>query len=155
MEKKTITVFGKKSWLLGQDEDGINYYLEEPSWDCGWYWGFGYVETYTNNRNPEKSKDISSHQHFNGLFFEGSQNGYDMFKEFFVKTPLTDDEIWKLLDFMKTFYTLRETSELFGFGYSHYTEKSKLDDLKRDDLVKLINKDLLPKLFKEIESIFE
>ena len=94
MEKKTSKAFGKKVWLLGQDKDGINYWLEEPSWDCGWYYGFGFVETYTHNTRPDLARDINSHQHFDSLFLNGPKCSKDMFKEFFVETPLSDDEIW-------------------------------------------------------------
>ena len=33
----------KKEYLLGTDEYGIKYWLESESWDCNWYWGFGYL----------------------------------------------------------------------------------------------------------------
>ena len=52
MKKEKRFAFGKNIYLLGSDKDGVKYWLEEASWDCGWYWGFGYVETYTNNSNP-------------------------------------------------------------------------------------------------------
>ena len=72
MEKQTLTIFGKKNYLLGTDQNGRKLFLVAPSWDCGWYWGFGYIETYTNNRHPERSKDIASHNHFDSLF--GNKN---------------------------------------------------------------------------------
>ena len=62
--KKNYRMFGKEIYLIGKDSDGIKIFLEEPSWDCGWYWGWGYLETYTNNRNIAASKDIDSHTHF-------------------------------------------------------------------------------------------
>lgn len=37
MEKCKKYMFGKRIYLLGADEDGIRYWLEEPSWDCDWY----------------------------------------------------------------------------------------------------------------------
>ena len=153
LKKKTARAFNKKIYLLGQDQDGINYYLEAPSWDCGRYWGFGYIETYTNNNNPAKAKDIRTHQHFDTLFFKGNKCAYDVFKEFFTRTTLSDNEIWLLLDYMQTFYTLRESAELFGIGYSYYTEKAKLDTLKNTELVNKINDDLLPVLFEKIDKL--
>jgi hypothetical protein len=152
MNKKTVTVFNKKNYLLGTDKDGKNYYLVMPSWDCGWYWGFGYVTSYTNNKRPDLARDISSHLHFDSLFFNQKQHAFDSFKEFFVKSPLSDDEIWQLCDYMKTFYTLRESAEVFGRGYSHYTEMAKLETLKNDDMLKMINEIMLPVLFEKIEN---
>ena len=159
LKKKTSHAFGKKIWLLGQDEEGTNYWLEEPSWDCGWYWGFGYIETYTNNRAPSASKDIQSHSHFDSCW--SCNNEYldlrnrDNFKKFFKKTTLTDNKIWELCDYMKTFYTLKEVAELFKHGYSWQTEKAKIDDLQNQEQYDLVNKVWLPEVFKRIEKIFE
>ena len=155
MEKKTSKAFGKKVWLLGKDKDGINYWLEEPSWDCGWYYGFGFVETYTHNTRPDLARDINSHQHFDSLFLNGPKCSRDMFKEFFVETPLSDDEIWELVDYMKTFYTLKAVAELFKHGYSWQTSKAKIDQLQSDEQNDLVNKVWLPEVFKRIEKLFE
>jgi len=70
MKKRISEAFGKKVYLLGKDDEGTLYWLEAPSWDCGWYWGFGYIETYTNNNNPNRSQDITSHQHWEGTLLE-------------------------------------------------------------------------------------
>lgn len=153
LEKKTTTAFNKKIFLLGQDKEGTNYWLEAPSWDCGWYWGFAYIETYTDNRRPNVAKDISSHSHFDSMFMNGPENTYDQFKNFFVKTTLTDDEIWELCDYMKTFYTLRAVAELFGRGYSYYTEQAKVDGLIQLEQVDQINKVHLPEIFQRIEKL--
>ena len=89
MKKQTTIAFNKKIYLLGADAEGTKYWLEAPSWDCDRYWGFGYVETYTNNDCPNKSRDINSHQHFDSLFLNDSKvNAFDAFKEFFKETTL-------------------------------------------------------------------
>ena len=155
MEKKTTFAFGKKIYLLGEDENGTKYWLEKASWDCGWYWGFGYVETYTNNASPSHSRDISSHQHFDGLFLKGPQCAFDNFKKFFKKTPLSNDEIWLLVDYMMTFYKLKDMAEVFKHGNSWQTEKAKIEELVRPDQCDLINKQLLPKLFEKIETLLK
>ena len=65
LKKEIIEKFGKKYFLLGK-KDGKKYYLEDSYWDCGWYWGLGYVETFN-----ELKIDIESHQHFDNLFLAG------------------------------------------------------------------------------------
>ena len=77
MEKEVITKFGRKYYLLGKDAEGTKYWLEEPSWDCNWYWGFGYVQTFDRSGN-----DIDSHQHFDILFL--TRKIYDSFVELLV-----------------------------------------------------------------------
>ena len=83
MKKQKSHAFGKDIYLLGKDSDGTMYWLEAARWDCKWYWGFGYVETYTNNNHTSRSRDISSHQHFDSLFFNKNKDGHTAFKEFF------------------------------------------------------------------------
>jgi hypothetical protein len=46
LSKRKSHAFGKDIYLIGKDKSGTNYWLESPSWDCDWYWGFGYIETY-------------------------------------------------------------------------------------------------------------
>lgn len=158
MKKQTLTIFGKKNYLLGTDKNGRKLFLVAPSWDCGWYWGFGYIETYTNNRHPERSRDIASHNHFNYLFgtiFGTNCTFYDGFKNIIIDSTLSDNELWKLCDYMETFYCLNETAEVLKRGYSHYDERAKLDIVKDEAYAERINKVILPELFKHIEDLFK
>lgn len=154
MEKQTTKAFGKTIYLLGIDNEGTKYWLEEPSWDCDWYWGFGYIETYTNNDNPSMARDITSHSHFKSMFIDGKGCIYDNFKNFFKETTLSDNEIWLLCDYMKSFYTLREMAELMHNGCSWQTEKAKLDLLNDKELENKINKVMMAALFEKIKELF-
>ncbi len=107
--KKTLHVFGKDIYLLGRDNDGINYWLEAPSWDCDWYWGFGYVEPYTNNSNPSKARDISSHQHIDGLF--KSEGTIKMWKTALAWHTYTKEEAEELSNLFTEFYRLKKAGE--------------------------------------------
>lgn len=153
MEKAVRKAFGKNVYLLGKDRLGTHYWLKEASWDCDWYWGFGYVRTYTNDKHPENSRDIESHQHFESLFFNKEKNGRDMFDTFFLETPLNDKEKWQLIELMKTFYTLQKYSELLYIGGSHYTENPLKETLRNKEEYDRINKEVLPKLFEEVYKI--
>lgn len=154
MEKVKKLIKGHQTYLLGKDADGIYHWLVAPSWDCGWYWGFGYVQAYSNNAHPEIARDIRSHQHFDGLFLLNRDvNAFDAFKEFFKETPLSDDEIWLLVDYMDSFYNLQKTSTIVGRGYSYYTSRSFLDEVKNGDMVNTINKIMLPAIFAKIDAL--
>lgn len=150
LEKKKSHAFGKDTYLLGKDKDGTYYWLEEAKWDCGWYWGFGYVETYTNNKNPEMAIDINSHQHFDRLFFRADKMSYDAFKEFFEETVLTDKEIWKLLELMQSFYTAEKYAELVYRGGSHYTNNPCSIFIKDEKEYTRINKVMIPAICDEV-----
>lgn len=152
MKKQTTIAFRKKVYLLGADAEGTKYWLEAPSWDCNWYYGFGYIETYTNNNHPEKARDIYSHQHFDSLFLNKPQvSAFDVFKTFFKETTLNDNEIWTLIDYMISFYTLKKAAATLGRGYSHITEKAKLEETKSVEIAKEINEKILPAIFKQID----
>lgn len=154
MEKKKSFAFGKTIYLLGEDKNGIKYWLEEASWDCDWYWGFGYIETYTNNSNPSKSKDIQSHEHFDYKILK-NRNCFSTFKEVFINTPLSDNEIWTLCELMQTFYTLRQISDLYYINSSHIADNPCKDLLKNDEEYQRINKILIPNVMKEVYKILE
>jgi hypothetical protein len=155
MDKKKSTAFGKNTYLLGKDENNIYYWLESAKWDCDWYWGFGYVETYTNNTNPNLASDITSHQHFDSLFFNKNKNGFEAFNDFFIETPLSDSEVWQLCEMMKTFYIMREYSDTLHRGGAHYTTNPIKDIILNDEEYHRINKKVLPELFNKIYTLLE
>ena len=155
IKKMKKHIFGKDIYFLGRDENGENYWLEAASWDCGWYWGFGYVETYTNNNNPELSRDINSHRHFDGLFLK--ENIFDGFHNALVETPLNNSEIWELLGYMKEFYIMREYSDLLNSG-NRITSKAKNikeeeNETENKKEYKRINEKLMPELFEKIYKL--
>ena len=152
MNKKISRAFGKDIYLLGKNEYGEFIWLESPSWDCDWYWGFGYVETYTNNKRPDLARDVSSHSHFNGLVWHKDNGEYIYHINEIMETPLTDSESWELSDLMKRFYTLRESAEVFHRGNANYTSKTGHDSTNHE-MEKYINEVELPKIFARIIEI--
>lgn len=153
MKKEKRKAFGKTVYLLGADSDGTKYWLEEANWDCDWYWGGGYVETYEDNDYPERSKDISSHQHFNNLFFKGHKNGHDKFTEVFAETPFTDEEIWKICELMRSFYIAREYSDMVCRGGAHYTTSPVKNIIQNDDHYNHVNKVVIPEIMNALYKI--
>lgn len=152
MKKKSFTWDGRNYFLIGTDGTD-NYYLEEASFDCDWYWGGGYVETFSNKSNPKKSKDITSHNHFDNLIFNVGVDGYTAFKKFFKDSPLEDSEIWTLLELMKTFYTMRTYSDTLYRGGSHYTSNKLSDTIKNKEEYDRINKIVIPAIMDSVYSL--
>jgi len=165
--KKTNNAFGKEIFLLGRGEDGTNYWLEKASWDCGWYWGFGYVETYTNNKNPHLSKDIQSHTHIDSSFM-GQMKEYDFQKKctinteyvhnifdapLLAETTFTEKEGWQLSELFKSFYSLKECAGIFGKGGCNVTTNPCSELIKNEDWAKHINHEILPLIFEKIYTI--
>jgi len=145
---------GKKVFLLGVDECGQNVWLEAASWDCGWYWGFGYIETYEKNVNPGRARDISSHSRYNSSIWSSKNEKGDFVYHVNMMdwnaSTLTDGEAWKLSELMREFYCLRETAELFGRGSMNICDAGFP---KNESLVKRINEVLLPAIFEKVYSL--
>ena len=143
-------------YYLGTDCSGINYFLNKASFDCSWYWGLGYISTFTNNENPSLSRDIASHEHFDYKFLKDiTMNGYDKFNSFFTikNKNLTDKNTWLLIELMETLYTLREYSDTIYRGGSHYTNNPLREIIKNPIEYDRINKELIPKLLNEIYNL--
>lgn len=138
----------KEGYYLGVNQYDEKVYLEKPSWDCDWYWGFGYLEAY------DKYGKWCSHTHFDSDILHGQKDCFSNFKAYFKETPLTDDEIYELCDYMRTFYILRDVAELYKHGYSWITHRAYIDILEDKDFYNLINKKQLPELFARIEKLF-
>src|SRR5687767_467595 len=126
LNKKTDHAFKKDIYLLGTDNNGTKYWLEAPSWDCSWYWGFGFVETYTNNSSPSKSKDISSHSHIDSAFKRNDK--ISLWNTQLVKHTYTGAEAKQLNELFTQFYSLKDKAAKI---HDNEWNKSSIDELKK------------------------
>lgn len=147
MKKEVKIIEGRKNYLLGtRKEDKKKVWLKEATWDCGWYWGLGYVEIYNHFYS-----DILEHTHFDLLFLES--NIYTSFVEYFEETTLNEKETWELLELMKTLYTLRKYADFCKRGSAWISTNIFSDELKNEDERKKINNELIPKILKRVYEI--
>ena len=119
-------LLGKVRSDAGTDADGEKIYLEKHSWDCGWYWGFGYVGNYR------------LHTHFDSQFLKDAKS----VDEIFESTELSDKQWWVLRDLFVQAYALKKAAEVYRYG-GHQTSVSGVTDFIEDDeMVKRLNNDL-------------
>ena len=139
----------KAGYLLGT-KDGETYYLEKASWDCDWYWGFGYVKAYHGKCTSDKA--WRGHQHFDTLFL-GTGKCVEGFKSFFDETPLTDREIWTLLELMQSFYIARRYSDMLCVHSAHITVNPAKDSIVNDAEYERINKEMIPAICEQVYKL--
>lgn len=151
LEKQKSHAFKKDVYLLGADVDGIKYWLEAPSWDCDWYWGFGYIETYPRNISPSKAKDVDSHTHANN-FMSKWFTEWNGSKPILTEAVFTDKEGWELSELFEQFYFLQSAAENFGRGKCH-TSDTIAPNWQNKPLSEKINKVLIPAVTKRILEI--
>lgn len=120
--------------------DGERIYLSAPSWDCGWYWGFGYLGN--DNR----------HYHVSGLSKDTDlKTGFDNhFGDSFIVRPSMR---WTFAELFQSFYDLQRTAKILGRGGSHLSMNPAREVIKDEGAVKRINEKVLPEIFKEIYKI--
>jgi hypothetical protein len=126
--------------LLGKTADNERIYLSKHKWDCGWYWGMGYVG---NN---------DSHFHFES-YLKGTK--YNV-TDHFVETKIIQNEWWILRDLFIQAYALKRCAEVYSHG-GHQTSKEGITDIIRNEvLAKTLNADLekiLNKIWEVMEEI--
>lgn len=135
-------------------EGGV--YIERPSWDCGWYWGFGYLERWNYRKN-----DIDFHTHIDSEFSKlpdgQSCNWFDGMKALFDQGDVfeSDKDRWKFVEIVKTIYSLKETAEVLGRGGVHYSTNPCEDLIKNHDEVRHINCKVIPALIDEMYKLLK
>ena len=102
-----------------------NLYLSKHSWDCGWYWGFGYI----GNRNL--------HCHFDGhLLFKWE------IADIFVEPRYTQKTWYAIQDLFKQAYALKNAAEVYRLG-GYITSDQSISAVVRDkELETRLNADL-------------
>ncbi len=125
--------------------ESIGELLAAPKWDCGWYWGFGYLQ----------NRDI--HHHIDGLGKEKNQNMFDALKAYYGEslTIKDDADLWTFCELMITFYALKQAAEVLGRGGSHFTTNPVADVIKSESETKRINETVLPAIFDALEDVLK
>lgn len=120
-----MTIFLGKSPII-DNQLGIS--LSKHSWDCGWYWGFGYIG------------NSKLHTHVSCTFLnpEEYRNWTDV-TFWFSSTFLTQKNWWEFLERFQTAYALRKAADTVGRGGSHITHACITAD---KESAKMLNKKL-------------
>ena len=103
---------------------GETIYLDKHSWNCGWYWGFGYI----GNKN--------THFHIDSLI--GLETNVN---KIFSKTKIDQKTWWILRDLFIQAYTIKRCAEVYRYG-GHQTNTNGLSVDRDDKLIKRLNNDL-------------
>jgi hypothetical protein len=143
-------------------------YLNGFNWDCGWYWGGGYIG---NSR---------FHAHFNGAFLETPDirghslgnfttpwnkndnsivihNGASVWEDlgFFLDEPTyTPKEWWRIKDLYKQFYALKEAANVFHSGGHCTSDQRNPAEINKDmeDKINLHIQDvIIPEICKALK----
>lgn len=137
----------KTNWtnkvFFGKDKEGEEIFLSAPSWDCGWYWGFGYL----GNKN--------CHYHLDGYANGRNINMYDALSADYELNPKIKKNLWEFCELVLTAYSLKKTAEVLGRGGSHITKNPCASMIMNKDETKRINEVILPAIFNHIAELLK
>lgn len=142
-----------KIYLGTHDNEKI--YLTPPSWDCDWYWGFGYLGNRNCHYHVDGLKTIKEYNFEKQYWSTERVNLYDGFKKHFGDSFIVKDDrdIWTLAELFETFYSLKNIAEVYNRGGSHMSSNPCKDIIKNAEEYKRINEIVLPQIFEEIYKI--
>lgn len=161
----------KNKTYLGRTKDGTDkVFLEDFSWDCGWYWGGGYI----GNNN--------FHCHFDGCFLDvpderghplgrfttpwnekAKVKGYVVLRNGCaiwegIETFLNDvpehikNNWWRIKDLFKQFYTLKNAAEVYQYG-GRCSDKGRTEKEINKKMANAINKHIEKVIIPEIRKV--
>ncbi len=125
-------LLGKLKSNAGTFADGENIWLEKHKWECGWYWGFGYI----GNKN--------CHFHFESLLYIKDGKGSYKYtaSDLFEATSITDLEWWVIRDLFVQAYALKKAAEVYEHGGHQTSQHSLIDIIHNKERAAQINADL-------------
>lgn len=150
---KTLSNYKEKIYLGTVDNEKI--YLSAPSWDCNWYWGFGYLGNRNCHYHVEGLKNIEKYNFEAKAFTCERVNMFDGFKKHFDDSFIVKDDkdVWTLAELFESFYTLKEYANFCHTGGSHMSTNPCKEILKNEVEERRINDVLLPQIFEEIYKV--
>lgn len=149
----------KERFFFGtRKSDNVKIYLSKPSWDCGWYWSFGYLGNKNEHYHLDSYRTVNHYlklEDGSHKFITEQRNKcmYDCLLEDYTLNKNIEKHLWTFCELFTTAYSLKETAEVLGRGGSHMTTNPVADVIKNEDEVKRINEVVLPAIFKEIETL--
>lgn len=139
---KTEINGANKIFLGTRKEDDAKIYMSKPSWDCEWYWAFGYL----GNRNEHyhlssyQTKDLRLKDEQGQYRFFNQLRNMNMYDCLLLDYKLNFDEkfLWSFCEQAQTIYALKEAYEVMYRGGSNYTTHPLQEIIKnREEALKL------------------
>jgi hypothetical protein len=139
-----MKITGKDKVFMGVNKESKEkIYITKPTFDCGWYWSFGYLG----------NKDC--HYHLDGYANGRTISMYDaLLKDYELSNNIKNN----LLDFCElalSIYQLKTTAELFGRGGMSITNNPCKDSIINTKLSDKINQELLPIVMQKFWDLIE
>jgi hypothetical protein len=137
-----MRINGKDKVFFGVDKFGDRINLTRPSYDCKWYWSFGYLG----------NKDC--HYHLSGYQNGRNINMYDALVSDYVLADHIVANLWSFCEQALAIYTLKDAAEVLYRGGANMTTNPLRDIIKAHNGDDMLNQKLLPILLQKFWDDF-
>jgi hypothetical protein len=144
-------ILGPKRLFFGTRRyDNADIYITKPSFDCDWYWGFGYLG--------------NEDEHYHLSFYQRDPADYSRIRNINMRDALLQDydlappirtHLWTFCELTRSIYILKESAELFHRGGAQYAPNPLRDRLFDESLYEKLTFDLLPVLCQEFWNLVQ
>jgi ElaB/YqjD/DUF883 family membrane-anchored ribosome-binding protein len=136
MQPKGPTKVNEESIYLGVSKEYGNTWYRKHEWDCGWYWGFGYL----GNRD--------CHWHIDSIINHPKEynSNWTNVTHHFTTTWLSQKQWWILRDLFLNAYALKKAAECYRCG-GHQTPDA--------GPYRVINAEMAEKLNADLKTILD
>ena len=126
--------------------DNENVYLSLPTWDCEWYWSFGYLE------NSREHYHLDGYKEKDGMLEHRNICMYDALIEDYDLNGQIKEKLWEFCELALTAYSLKQYAEVCGRGGPHMTTNPCSNTIINKNEAARINNEVLPEIFTYIEK---
>jgi hypothetical protein len=145
------TINGKERIKIGTDSNGETIFMDKPTFDCEWYWSFGYLGNKNMHYHLEayQSKDrhfTTDKGEFVCLTEKRNLCMRDCLEADYDLVDSVKDNLWQFCELALTIYALKKTAEVLGRGGSHMTTNPCKEVIKNAEEVKRLNEVVIPEL---------
>lgn len=154
-------ISGKDKIFLGtRKNDNSLIFMNKPSWDCEWYWSFGYLRNKNEHYHLSNYQDIGINLtdekgNYHSFTQKRNMNMYDCLLYDYELSSGIKDNLWSFCEQASAIYTLNDAYEVFYRGGSHFTFHPLRDTIKSTDkatnLADLLET-LLQKFWNDLET---
>jgi hypothetical protein len=154
------TIEGKGRIFFGVNkETKERIYLSKPTFDCSWYWSFGYLGNkgchYHLSSYGTKEQFLKlENGEYKRITEDRNKNMYDCLNEDYDLNPIIKDNLWSFCEQVSTIYSLKEAYEVLHRGGSHFTTHPMQKKVKKTGTANMLNDRLLPELMKNLWDQF-
>jgi len=140
MNNSIERIQGKNKIFFGTNkETNEKIYLDKPTWDCNWYWSFGYLGSknchyHLSGYNSKTHVFTTDKGELKHITESRNKHMYYCLLEDYELNDTIKENLWSFCEQARTIYTIKDAYEVIhrgGSNYTHHPLKNKVKDSRK------------------------